>query len=202
MSGVALVNAEQLRSSRIINRTVTSRDAVRNRELSRALHDLEAAVFRWAGAVARTEQGPIMSATGDWAAPSLRTRNQSPTPPSPPASLEQEEPEEPLSFEELRRLGGPQRSRILDAIARLIPVGAKVCNVAETFNRLPAELRRPVEVAGLTQLACDLEMDPERLGSSRYVCVDIDGNESVWFGPSIIVIPRELDHAREVAGRD
>ena len=41
-TGISLVNDEQLRSSRVINRTVSSRDALRNRELSRALRELEA----------------------------------------------------------------------------------------------------------------------------------------------------------------
>lgn len=202
LAGINHVNAEQLRSSRIINRAVTSRDAVRNRELSRALRKLEAAVYRWAKGVPRTAEGPFCAAVGDWSAPSLRTRLQVPRRTAPPPRLASEDPEEPLSLEDLCRLGGPQRARILDAIAQALPAQARTCNLVDGFNRLPAELRRPVEVVGLTQLACELGIDPEHQGSEPYLCVDMDGHESVWMGPGISVGVRELARAREAAHRD
>ena len=202
MAGINHVNEEQLRSSRIINRTVTSRDVVRNRELNCALHELEKSVFRWASTVGRMEEGPFSSATGEWSAPSLRTRLQAPRAYEPPPKLLQEDPEEALSLEELRRLGGPQRALILDAIAHEITPDAMVCKLVDAFNHLPGELRRPVEVAGFAQLACDLGMNPEQQGKEPYLCVDMDGKESVWMGPGIVVTPRELSRAREVAHGD
>ena len=105
-------------------------------------------------------------------------------------------------MEELQRLGGPQRARILDAIARELPADTRICNLAQVFNRLPAKLRRPVEVAGLVQLASDLGMDPADLAREPYECVDLDGNPSVWVGPALLVTPGELTRAREVARHD
>ena len=201
-TGISLVNDEQLRSSRVINRTVSSRDALRNRELSRALRELEAEAYRWAATVAPTAESPFHAAVGDWSAPSLRTRLQAPQAPLPPAKLQVEPAPPALTMEELQRLGGPQRARILDAIARELPADTRICNLAQVFNRLPAKLRRPVEVAGLVQLASDLGMDPADLAREPYECVDLDGNPSVWVGPALLVTPGELTRAREVARHD
>lgn len=197
--GIAHVNDEESRSSRIVNRTVTSHDVVRNRELTRSLRDLESLVVRWASAARPEDESPLSSATGSWTAPSLRTRLQSPKPSDPPLVLEAEEPQPALTFEELRRLGGPLRAELLDAMAVLVPAGARRVGIADAFNALAAEARRPVEVAGLVQMACDLGLDPEQLACERYVCVDIDGEESVWMGPRIVVSAREFEQARRDA---
>lgn len=197
--GIGHVNDEESRSSRIINRTVMSHDVVRNRELTRLLHDLEDLVVSWATSASPEGESPLSCTTGVWTAPSLRTRIQSPTPPDPPLAAIEEDPEPPLSFEELRRFGGPQRALILDAIAAGVPATQQRVSLSEAFNALGDELRRPVEVAGLVQVACDAGLDPESLACERYVCVDIDGNESVWMGPHIVLSSRELEQARRDA---
>lgn len=197
--GIGHVNDEESRSSRIINRTVTSHDVVRNRELTRALRDLESLVVSWAATARPDEPGPLVGATGTWSVGSLRTRLQSPKPPDPPLVSLQEDPQPPLSFEELRRLGGPQRAELLDAMATLVAPSARRVGIATIFNTLDPELRRPVEVAGLVQMACDLGLNPEQLACERYVCLDMDGNESVWMGPRIVLSKSEFQQARRDA---
>lgn len=197
--GIGHVNDEESRSSRIINRTVTSHDVVRTRELTRALRDLESLVVTWASMAESDEPGPLDSATGIWSASSLRTRLQSPKPPDPPLASPEEDPQPPLSFEELRRLGGPQRAEILDAICALVPSGTRRVSIVEAFNGLEPQLRRPVEVAGLVQMACDAGFNPEELARERYLCLDMDGIERVWMGPRIILSSPELERARREA---
>ena len=197
--GIGRVNEEESRSSRIINRTVTSHDVVRNRELTRTLRELEALVVSWSQAARPEDAGPIECATGTWSAASLRTRLQSPKPPEPPLAVQEEEPEPPLDFEELRRLGGPQRAKLLDAMAALVAQGARRVGIADAFNALASELRRPVEVVGLVQVACDAGLNPETLACERYACVDMDGNESVWMGPRIVLSSSEFEQARRDA---
>ncbi len=197
--GIGHVNEEESRSSRIINRTVTSHDVVRNRELTHALRDLEALVVTWATAARPDETGPLESATGTWTAASLRTRLKSPKPPDPPLASPEENPQPPLSLEKLRQLGGPQRAELLDAMAVLLTQDTPRVNIADAFNALGPELRRPVELAGLVQMACDIGIDPERLACEQYLCVDMDGNESVWMGPRIILSSPEFEQARRDA---
>lgn len=197
--GIGNVNDEESRSSRIINRTVASHDVTRNRELTRALRDLEALMVSWATNARPEDPGPLRSATGKWEAPSLRTRLQSPKPPDPPLVLPEEDPQPPLSFEELRRLGGPQRAELLDAMAASLSASSRRVGIAEAFNALEPELRRPVEVAGLVQMACDAGLNPEQLTCERYLCVDMDGRQSVWMGPRIVLSKSEFEQARKEA---
>jgi len=57
-----------------------------------------------------------------------------------------------LSFEELRRYGGPSYSALHDAIAaRLADEG--IVSVAEVFDGLDPDMRRPVDLLGLLHLA-------------------------------------------------
>lgn len=197
--GIDHVNDEEQRSSRIISRTVSSHDMVRNRELARALRELEALVVSWADVAKPEDRGPFESATGTWTAAIFRTRLQSPKPPEPPLAALDEDPEPPMDFEELRQLGGPKRAELLDAMASLVPSGARRVGIADVFNALASELRRPVEVVGLVQMACDAGLNPEKLASERYLCVDMDGSESVWMGPRIVLSSSEFEQARRDA---
>lgn len=102
-----------------------------------------------------------------------------------------------LSIEELRRLGGPLTSELLAAICERAPMGMSRFDLAEAFNALPEAMRRPVEVAGLVQLAARLGLDPERMALGAYECVGLDGSPVTWMGPHIVVSAMQMRKAQE-----
>lgn len=126
----------------------------------------------------------------------MASRLANPATATPPPALEQGEPAETtLSMEELRRIGGPQTAELLDAILRDLPLGARSVDLAEGFNALPAETRRPVELAGFVQLAASLGLNPERAKAVPYRCVDLTGRNVTWRGPRIRITLSQAERA-------
>lgn len=197
-TGIEWVNAEDLRASRAVLWAVSRHDVTRDRELTGTLKELETAVYRWAGVVGARDEGPVVPTMGVWDVESLRSRPFVEGVPAPPPALAQGEADVAvLDLEELRRLGGPLTGELLDAIAAQMPLSAPKVDLGSAFNALPAAMRRPVELAGLVQLAATLGVDMGRSERVRYECVDLDGNDVVWEGPRIVVTAAQFDEGRD-----
>ncbi|MGO2471721.1 MAG: DUF3375 family protein, partial [Microbacterium gubbeenense] len=83
----------------------------------------------------------------------LRTRFYDPASAAPAAKLDDvsgERPDAPR-IRDVRRQGGPLLAETLDGIERALAGGAG--SLANAFNQLPDDLRRPVELFGLAYLA-------------------------------------------------
>jgi len=196
-NGLVWVNRENSRSTHVINRSIARHDVARDRELTRVLKELEAAAYAWAEGVGPRTEGPITPTMGKLQAKPLRSQPFVPANRNPPPPLVEEDAgTTTLSLEELRRVGGPLTREILDAIAAAAPLGAESFDLAEGFNALSAEARRPVELAGLIQLATTLGLDVNACGKATYECVGLDGRWVSWQGPRITFTLADMDLGR------
>lgn len=198
-NGIVWVNRENSKSTHTINRSLSRHDVSRDRELTRTLKDLEAAAYAWAATTGPRSEGPLVPTVAKLKADTLRTQPYTPTSKTPPPPLEDEEPGGvTLSLEELRRVGGPLTHEILDAIAARQPLGRQSIDLAEEFSQLDVEQRRPVEIAGLVQLATSLGVNVDDLDRATYACVSIDGSSVQWEGPRIVLTLPQMDEGRGV----
>ena len=196
-NGLVWVNRENGRSTHVINRSIARHDIARDRELTRTLKELEAAAYAWASTVGPRADGPITPTCGKLEAKALRDKPYVSASRNPPPPLADEEAGGTvLTLEELRRIGGPLTSEVLDAIADAAPLGTEAFDLAEAFSALPAPTRRPVELAGLMQLATTLGIDLDAGGRATYECVGLDGRRVRWEGPRITLTTANMDKAR------
>ncbi len=196
--GIAQVNTENTRASRVIGRSIAQHDVTRDRELTAVLKQLESAAYAWAADASPRARAPFLTSTQRWDVASVANRLANPSVAAPPPELAQGTPAEvTLSMEELRRVGGPLTKELLEAILRALPLDARSVDLAEGFNALPAERRRPVEIAGFVQLAASLGLDPERARAVPYHCVDLTGRDVTWLGPRIRVTVSQATRASE-----
>ncbi|MDO4403900.1 MAG: DUF3375 family protein [Atopobiaceae bacterium] len=196
-NGIVWVNRENGRSSHAINRSLSRHDVSRDRELTRTLKELEAAAYLWAAQVSPRHESPLAPTAAKLEVSALRAQPYTPSTAAPPPPLQDDESGGvTLSMEELRRVGGPLTREILDAIAASMPLGARKVDLAKSFSALPAEQRRPVELAGLLQLATTLGIDLARCKHATYECVGLDGRTALWSGPHIMLTTAQMDQSR------
>lgn len=197
-NGIAWVNRENSHSSRTIHRSLSRHDVARDRELTRVLKDLESAAYAWAGRVGPREGTVVVPSFGKLEARALRTQPYTPSVSAPPPPITEEEAGGiVLSLDELRRIGGPLTREVLDAITAAQPLGKEEVDLAEAFSGLPDDQRRPVEIAGLIQLATTLGVDAGRGGKATYACVSLDGRPVLWHGPRITLTMAQMDEGRD-----
>lgn len=197
--GIAQVNDANTRASRVIGRSIAQHDVERDRELTMALKRLESLVYDWAVCTSRLQLAPFETTIQRWDIGSLRTKFwSSPNTVVPPALESEHADSITLSIEELRRLGGPLTSEVLTAIVQAAPFDAKSVNLASGFNALDADLRRPVELAGLLQFATRIGTELEHVAREEYRCVDANGNPCAWLGP---VVNLELGRVEHEVGK-
>ena len=196
--GISQVNDENTRASRVIGRSIAQHDVARDRELTNALKRLESLVYEWASGAPRTKTAPFETTFQRWEINSLRNKFwSSPNTTAPPELETGVNDALSLSIEELRRLGGPLTRDVLDAIMLAAPLDEQYINLADGFNGLVEEMRRPVEITGLVQLAANLDIDVSHAAFDEYRCVDADGKESVWVGPRIVISAAQAQEASE-----
>ena len=196
-NGVVWVNKENSRSAHAVNRSIGRHDVARDRELSRTLKELEAAAYAWSSEVGPRVAGPIVPSAQPLSAKALRDKPYVPSIPTPPPPLEEGSYETTISLEELRRIGGPLTRELLDDIASALPINATHADLANGFNALPASKRRPVELAGILQLATNLGLDLTRCEKTSYECVGLDGRTTFWKGPRVIITVAQMDESRK-----
>jgi len=104
------------------------------------------------------------------------------------------------SLEDLRRRGGPSMPALRAAVAAA--ASGDSASAAAIFESLPDELRRPVEVFGLMQLAAAAgALDEVSAGQEGIVeAVRVDGTRRRLVLPGIVFAPQQLsrtDHEQE-----
>ena len=196
--GIAQVNTENTRASRVIGRSIAQHDVSRDRELTAVLKQLESAANAWARRVPARAVAPFVTSTQKWDVATMASRLANPSVTTAPPGLDRGDAAEvTLSVEELRRIGGPQTKRLLEAMLADLPLEARGLDLAQGFNALPGDLRRPVELAGFVQMAASLGLDPEHAHAVPYRCVDLTGRDVVWIGPRIRVTIPQAKRAAE-----
>jgi hypothetical protein len=152
--GLNDVMAQRSRVTRTLREHIESHDAIRERELSAVLRDLDEDLHTWMRRTKARSRCPVglLPHPAETPLPKVVERFFDPEDHLPPEALpdDPEETPEPLTLEELRRLGGPQLSELLAGLTQ--PERVEAATVGAIFDSFPTDLRRPVEILGLMVL--------------------------------------------------
>ncbi|HJA04249.1 MAG TPA: DUF3375 domain-containing protein [Candidatus Microbacterium stercoravium] len=171
--GLRDVQMRQRRASQSLAEYLSSYSSGEERELTRTLRSIEQELGVW-----MQSARPRDAVTMDWMPTRLdidhlRSRFYDPASAAPAARLDDVSAERPDAprLDDVRRQGGPLLAETRDGIERALAGGAG--SLAEAFNALPDDLRRPVELFGLAYLASHGRLSAERGG--RVSAVRPDG---------------------------
>ena len=174
-----------------LNTYIRARNVIEDRELDSVLWELDSTLGQWmltAGARATVPVEMLPEVLDiEW----LAEKFYDPTRDIPLVPLQEAAADRPsgVSFEELRRYGGPHLEDLRGALDDAASADAAGWTVGgNVFPRLPAEIRRPVDVLGILHLATE-RADLTRVnGVERYVTRRPDGSEQILVVP--IVAPK------------
>ncbi|MEO6199990.1 MAG: DUF3375 family protein, partial [Cryobacterium sp.] len=82
---------------------------------------------------------------------------------------------EPPSLDDMRKQGGPLLDELRDAIVTAFAQG-DAASVGDAFNNLDANLRRPVEILGMLQIATQIDAVSRAQALERFDTVRPDGS--------------------------
>ncbi|WP_291279011.1 DUF3375 family protein [Galactobacter sp.] len=193
--GLYDVQARQHQASRSLADYLTHAEADQERELSTAIHRVQSELSVWAQAARSQDRVPLDGAPSRAEISHLRSRTDSLSPGPGAAPLQDVTASAPLApdLEAVMRSGGPLVRQVSDALAAL--VGEHVVALPSVFNELPRELRRPVELFGLMQLATEKGLLAEdRTGSDfdAVVTVRPDGSTRTLRIPNVRIGSADL----------
>lgn len=167
---------------------IVNHDIVKDRELEGLLRDINKELVAWmqtAGPQSKV-RAELMPGTLD--APHLRERFFDPQAHVAPAALADVSQHAPqaLSLDEMRKQGGPQLAEMREALREAISAHNDLADASlgDLFNELGPELRRPVEILGLMQLATQLDAVTHE-GAEQYTSIRPDGTERTFAVPRI-----------------
>jgi len=152
--GITTVLERRRRLSASIKNYVTSHDALVDRELDNMLRRARSELSEWSKTAASRDKVPLDLGLDQLDVGTLQTRFYNPAdhaPPRPLTDTSSEDAEAP-TLDELRRVGGPSMAVLRQRLLATLTTQASI-TAGEMFNDLPVELRRPVEVLGLIQIA-------------------------------------------------
>lgn len=205
--GITTVLEARRRLSSTLRAYITSHDALRDRDFDEALREAKKELAQWMTLSGPRARVPLELGLSGLAIGNTRERFYDPAehaPPPPLADTAGDMADAP-SLEDLRRRGGPSVRALRAAVAAAIDgAGADETSAGSIFNGLPEELRRPVEVFGLMQLAAVLgeldEADPQ--GGEVAETVRADGTYRQLRLPAIAFGERHRDGLAAVGGDD
>jgi hypothetical protein len=198
---------------------IVNHDVVKDRELERLLREVNKELARW-----METAGPRATVTaelmpGTLEINHLREKFYDPDAHVPPPPLDDvsDEAPEPPSLDEMRTQGGPLLDDVRAALVRALESG-EATSLGDAFNSLSPDLRRPVEILGLLQLATQISerdisavdtaageysdsgpdgpspgasTDPKPALLERFETVRPDGSPRAFHVPRIILTPTE-----------
>ncbi len=164
---------------------IVNHDIVKDRELEGLLRDINKELVTWMQTAGPQSRVHAEIMPGNLDAAHLRERFYDPQAHVPPAALADVSQHAPelLSLEDMRQQGGPQLPEMREAL-----VGAFTQNNAQggdasmgdVFNALAPELRRPVEILGLMQLATNIDAVTHAGPVEQYRTVRPDGTQRTF----------------------
>ena len=163
--------------SETLREHIVNHDVVKDRELERLLRDINKELATW-----MQSAGPRSSVTaelmpGTLDVEHLRERFYDPAAHLPPPALEDVSgaAPEPPSLDDMRKQGGPLLDELRDAIVTAFAQG-DAASVGDAFNHLDANLRRPVEILGMLQIATQIDAVSRAQTLERFDTVRPDGS--------------------------
>lgn len=198
--GIGRVTDEENRSTRIVQRYVTTHDTQTERALAQALKALETSAAHWARSrpyIATASLGDSPEETEIKSLP-LKLADVATPPAPPPVETSETSVLSATDLHMLVALGGPQTRTVVEAMAREPVIQNGRVMFAESFNALASDLRRSSELAGLFQAAADLGLHP-RGKRAVWACQAADGQEVSWLGPDLVMDEAQFEMFKEHA---
>lgn len=140
---------------------IVNHDIVKDRELEQLLREVNRELGDWMQTAGPRSAVPVELMPGVLEAGHLRQRfydAEAHQPPAPLADVSELAPSAP-SLDTMRKQGGPQLPEMKDALLDAFREG-HAASLGAAFNALQPELRRPVEILGLMQIATQIDAAP------------------------------------------
>lgn len=151
-TGVAEVLAAQQTASHVITTQVRTHDPARDRQVDDLLRDVMVGLQAWMPGSRRTDPVEPLRRLPLADLAHLRHSVSDLRPPEPPAPLaEWGDPE--TAVEDARAWGGPSYRAMEEHLAAYVAERGDGVDVAEVFAAAPEEIRRPVDLLGLLEIA-------------------------------------------------
>ncbi|WP_161557944.1 DUF3375 domain-containing protein [Micromonospora sicca] len=187
--GIDVVLEQRRRLSATLRAHITRHDAIRDRELDDALRRVKTELAAWMQVTGARSRLDMVLGLPSLELAHLRQRFYNPDDYAPPPPLRGhgDDAVPPLSMEQLRQQGGPSLAEFRAALYERLRDGAVSVTAGEVFRGVSDELRRPVEVLGLIQIAAAVHaLDPARDdGSETFEAVRPDGSRRTFEGPRL-----------------
>ncbi len=153
--GMSGVLAQRRRVTATLRDYITTHNAARDRELDATLRHLEAALAGWFATTGPRASVDLPLIPGQLTVEHLRGRFHDPREVTAPPPLQDvtADQDPPATLAELRAHGGPSMDALTALLADALTRPATPGSLGELFAELPTDLRRPVEILGLLQIA-------------------------------------------------
>ncbi|MGW9113687.1 DUF3375 domain-containing protein [Microbacterium sp. NPDC055683] len=181
--GLRDVQLRQHRASQSLAEYLSGYNSLQERELTRTLRSLEQELAVWMETARARDTVPIPGMPARLDIDHVRTRFHDPEAhrPAPPLEDVSDQAPDAPTLDDVRRQGGPLLEEVRRGLDRAVADGAE--GLAEAFNALPADLRRPVELYGLAYLASRGELDLD--GGGMVETIRADGSRRSFALPRI-----------------
>lgn len=192
--GLRDVLDQRRRLTNTLREHIVRHDVVKDRELDLLLREVTQELSVWLGTAGPHAKVPvelIPPGRDRFAHVKERFSDAADDTPPPPLRDHAAETVKTTSLEELRRQGGPRLDELTDAIHAAVDDGAR--SVGEVFGTLPVDLRRPVEILGLVQLAARIDALAGADGTETFEAVRPDGTTRTFAVPRIPLAPDDTD---------
>lgn len=186
--GIDVVLEQRRRLSATLRAHITRHDAIRDRELDDALRRVKTELAAWMQVTGARSRLDMVLGLPSLDVAHLRQRFYNPDDYTPPPPLRgNDDAAPPLSVEQLRQQGGPSLAEFRAALYERLRDGAVSVTAGEVFRDVSDELRRPVEVLGLIQIAAAVRaLDPAHDdGTETFEAVRPDGSRRTFDGPRL-----------------
>lgn len=168
--GLYDVQSRQHKASRSLADYLANADAAADRQVSQVLRRLQQELALWMQTARPRDAVTLDHMPARAEVGQLRLRLHDPLPPPPAAPLAHvlDQAPEPLSLSDVRRYGGPLLREVRQGVLASLTSGESA-TLGQAFNTLPEQLRRPVELFGLMDLATEWELDLDQPGPTDTV---------------------------------
>ena len=188
-TGIEVVLEQRRRLSGTLRIHMARHDPLRDKELDEALRQCGYELGQWMETAGPRTRVPVDLGLAQIEVGHLRERLYDPadhTPPSPLTEPDDDDTFDELSFDDIRKQGGPDLRSLRAAIDAWIDMTGGG-TLADVFASLPDGLRRPVEILGLIHLAVtDAGADPsEPAPQAAFETVRPNGERCVFRAPAL-----------------
>lgn len=184
--GLDKVLNRRRRANATLREHIENHDLVKDRELEKLLRQIGNGLATWMQTAGPRSTVPVKLMPDPPAIKHLRERLYDPksdTPPPPLDDVSGDAPA-PLSLADIRKQGGPLLDEIRQAVLDAFTVGGAV-TVGGAFNHLGEELRRPVEILGLLDMAREIGVLDQITGTESFEAIRPDNTRRTFTVPRI-----------------